>query len=515
MKKITIVFFYFISLSTFSQIQVGLDIDGNNEGDQLGWSTAITKDGSILAVGASGVTDRTGYVKVLKNINGTWVQQGSDIVGDNASDLFGHSIALSDDGTIVAIGGYGYDDGAGIVKIYKYSNNNWTQLGTTITGHVIVQGAVAGNPEVNFGYSVSLNSDGTILAVGALKSDSIIHNNPDIFNHGDVAIFNYENNDWVKTAQISGEAEEDNSGISVSLNSDGTIVAIGAANNDGNGNNSGHVRVYRKQNSSWIQTGNDSYTNGKDINGENAYDLSGFSVSLSKNGSYVAIGAPANDGNDGNIIDSGHVRVYGNLGDLSDNSYNTSPWESFWTDEDGQSTLDQFGYSVSLSESGKYLAVGAIDNGANGSKSGQVRLYKLQTRRYDMGEPINGEASGDQAGFSVSISGDGTKVAVGAPFNDGNGSNSGHVRVYDLSEVLSTETNSISNFNIYPNPATQQITLDLENSILKEVSIYNNLGQKVKRSKSKTINTSQLTSGIYFVTVETEQGKSTKKLIIN
>ena len=45
-------------------------------------------------------------------------------------------------------------------------------------------------------------------------------------------------------SDINGEAY-DYSGWSVSLSSDGTIVAIGASGNDGNGSNSGHVRVYQ------------------------------------------------------------------------------------------------------------------------------------------------------------------------------------------------------------------------------------------------------------------------------
>ena len=78
------------------------------------------------------------------------------------------------------------------------------------------------------------------------------------------------------------------------------IVAIGAHDNDGNGSNSGHVRVYRVFGSSWSQLG-------ADIDGEAAGDYSGYSVSLSSDGTIVAIGAPDNDGNGSN---SGHVRVY-------------------------------------------------------------------------------------------------------------------------------------------------------------------------------------------------------------
>ena len=50
--------------------------------------------------------------------------------------------------------------------------------------------------------------------------------------------------DWVQLgSDIDGEAAGDNSGRSVALSSDGTIVAVGADKNDGNGNKSGHVRV--------------------------------------------------------------------------------------------------------------------------------------------------------------------------------------------------------------------------------------------------------------------------------
>ena len=41
-----------------------------------------------------------------------------------------------------------------------------------------------------------------------------------------------------------------------------------------------------------------------------------------------------------------------------------------------------------------------------------------------------GAAAGDELGSSVSLSGDGRTLVVGAPYNDDNGSNKGHVRVY-------------------------------------------------------------------------------------
>ena len=83
---------------------------------------------------------------------------------------------------------------------------------------------------------------------------------------------------------MTGEAAGDISGFSVSLSGDGSVVAIGARGNDGNGDLSGHVRVYAWDGTAWTQRG-------LDIDGEAAGDISGGSVSLSSDGSVVAIGA--------------------------------------------------------------------------------------------------------------------------------------------------------------------------------------------------------------------------------
>ena len=82
------------------------------------------------------------------------------------------------------------------------------------------------------------------------------------------------------------------------------------------------------------------------------------------------------------------------------------------------------------------MAIGAIENDGNGSNSGHVRIYEYSNGKWDqLGEDIAGEATGDQSGYSVSLSADGGRVAIGAIENDGNGSNSGHVRIYELIET--------------------------------------------------------------------------------
>jgi len=86
---------------------------------------------------------------------------------------------------------------------------------------------------------------------------------------------------------IDGEAAGDLSGYSVSMSADGTRIAIGACSNDGNGVDSGHVRIYDWNGSEWVQLG-------QDINGFAANDQSGFSVAMTSNGTRVVIGSYIN-----------------------------------------------------------------------------------------------------------------------------------------------------------------------------------------------------------------------------
>ena len=76
-------------------------------------------------------------------------------------------------------------------------------------------------------------------------------------------------------SDIDGEGEFDYFGFSVSMNSAGDRVAIGANENDGTASDAGHVRVYEYSNSSWTQVGSD-------IDGEAAGDYSGISVSMNR-----------------------------------------------------------------------------------------------------------------------------------------------------------------------------------------------------------------------------------------
>ena len=106
-------------------------------------------------------------------------------------------------------------------------------------------------------------------------------------------------------------------------------------------------------------------------------------------------------------------------------------------------------------------------------------------------------------------------MVVGTTANDSNGIDSGQARVYDLSGLLSVDTPNLSSFKIYPNPTLNEFTIQLGNSqSIKKVNIYSSLGQFIQTSNKQIINTSMLSSGLYFVEVVTTQGKAIKKLII-
>jgi hypothetical protein len=321
------------------------------------------------------------------------------------------SVSLSDDGNVLAIGaplndGNGADSGHVRVYAWDPTSAKYIQRGDDINGEAASDQS---------GMSVSLSDDGNVLAIGAPYNDGNGSNS----GHVRVYAWNTTSAKYIQRGDdINGEAASDNSGWSVSLSDDGNVLAIGADYNDGNGSNSGHVRVY-----AWNTTSAKWSQRGGDINGEAAYDQSGWSVSLSDDGNVLAIGAPSNAGNGAY---SGHVRVY---------AWNTTSAKYIQRGMalDGEAASDNSGWSVSLSDDGNVLAIGAPSNGGNGANSGHVRVYAWNTtsaKYIQRGDDINGEAADDYSGSSVSLSDDGNVLAIGADYNDGNGSNSGHVRVY-------------------------------------------------------------------------------------
>jgi hypothetical protein len=335
----------------------------------------------------------------------TQTQKGADIDGEAASDQSGWSVSMPDANT-VAIGAP-YNGGtasyAGHVRIYSWSGSAWTQKGADIDGEA------ADNQS---GWSVSM-PDANTVAIGA------IGNNGTASVAGHVKIYSWSGSAWTqKGADIDGEAAGDHSAGSVSM-PDANTVAIGAVYNDGSAINAGHVRIYSWSGSAWTQKGDD-------IDGEAAVsDQSGFSVSM-PDANTVAIGAIRNDGT---AADAGHVRIY---------SWSGAAWTQKGADIDGEAASDNSGHSVSMPDANT-VAIGAHRNSGKGIWAGHVRIYSWSGSAWTQkGTDIDGDAASDQSGFSVSMP-DANTVTIGARYNYGTASNTGHVRIYSWSGAAWTQ----------------------------------------------------------------------------
>ena len=90
-----------------------------------------------------------------------------------------------------------------------------------------------------FGSAVSINSNGDKIVVGAQNNDGTAS------NAGHVRVFAWNGSSWNKaSSDIDGESGSDQFGYSISMNSAGNVIAAGSYGNDGTASNAGHARVY-------------------------------------------------------------------------------------------------------------------------------------------------------------------------------------------------------------------------------------------------------------------------------
>ncbi len=109
MKKLNLLFLIFLFIGIIAVngqpwTQIGGDIDGEAATDHSGHSVSLSSDGSIVAIGAIGNNSEVGHVRVYQNNSGTWNQIGNDIDGEFPGDKFGWSVKLSSDGLTLAVG---------------------------------------------------------------------------------------------------------------------------------------------------------------------------------------------------------------------------------------------------------------------------------------------------------------------------------------------------------------------------------------------------------------------------
>jgi hypothetical protein len=361
-------------------------------------SVAMSADGTRIALCAIAIDDNgsnSGHIRILDLVGTDWVQLGQNIEGA-LGDRFGNSVAMSANGNRVAIGAIAIDEnGSNSVHVrildWDATRSDWIQVGQAINGEAA---------DDLSGFAVAMSADGTRVAIGVRFNDG------SGYDSGHVRILDWDatKSDWIQVGQaINGEATDDLHGFAVAMSADGTRVAIGARFNDGNGPDSGHVRILDlqfdagEQEFKWVQVG-------QDIDGEAAGDQSGLAVAISENGNRVAIGAHRDDDNG---ISSGHVRIL----DLQLVDETEFKWVQVGKDIDGEAAGDQSGIAVAISAYGNRVAIGArLKNDGNGSDSGHVRILDWDATKSDwiqIRHDMEGEAAGDHSGISVAMSADG------------------------------------------------------------------------------------------------------------
>jgi hypothetical protein len=386
-----------------------------------------------------------------------------------AYDYFGDSVSLSSDGNTLAVGATGeksnakgiigadqnanaYVTGSGAVYVFIRSES-----GTTWTQEVYLKPTNTGNADA-FGYSVSLSSDGNTLAVGALQESSNatgINENQDndlTSAAGAVYVFSRLGTIWTQQAYVKANntGVDDQFGGSVSLSSDGNTLAVGAIGEDSNATGikatgidgaheednsklkAGAVYVFIRSGTTWTQQ---AYVKARNTDADDHF---GYSVSLSRDGNTLAVGAIGEDSNatgiDGADKDDNSAPKAGAVYVFIRSESGTTWTQQAYVKASNADANDEFGYSVSLSRDGNTLAVSALQESSNATginenqdnnsaqTAGAVYVFSRSGTIWTQQAYVKASNAEeyDQFGNSVSLSSDGNTLAVGAKYEDSN-----------------------------------------------------------------------------------------------
>ena len=350
----------------------------DTSGSQNGWSVSLSGDGNIVAIGSPNTNDSKTYpgsVQVYQydeNMD-DWQPYGNKIYNPSGtSEGAGYSVSLSNDGTIIAVSNYDTDtvNNNGSTQVYHYSpdTNVWNPMGAEFVN----------NEYYSFAQRVALSSDGTIVAIGLPNVPSTINttNNGEAAGLVQVyQLYTVTNTDGTVTYEWKqlGSNIIDASGStyysaefgsSISLSSDGLTIAIGAPGSDlsGTGDN-GLAQVYRYSNDNgWVKLGSNIVTVNSQ-SGYTTYEETGYSVSLSSDGNIVAVGSPGYTVYVDGSSYQGIVQVY-------QYSSDTKTWTQISQNIGGIHELySGTGSAVSLSSNGTVVAF-------NSPYSNKVQVYQ-------------------------------------------------------------------------------------------------------------------------------------------
>jgi hypothetical protein len=390
---------------------------------RFGYSIALSQDGTILAVGAPWATldgkFTAGMVQVyqLSRSRG-WLPRGPAVVGRNAGDQFGSSVSLSSDGSVLAVGAptyTGVGNRSGNVRVFVYGpGNRYDLLGNEIPGLAATD---------HFGVAVALSQDGRRLAVGAPYHNNGIGGSRLVSGRLGVYELDTAASQWNVIASFRGSNHLDWFGWSVDIaNTDtsangagSSVVCAGAPRNLQYG---GYVMCYTDRGGTWQPLGNALRNNVEPVRYDDSW---GNALSLSQDGNRVAIGSPGKNGASG-VLNTGMVAVY----DYDVASNNWKLLGPALTLQNAPSNQDSFLFGSSLDLVGSVLAVGSPG-------LGQVDLYEYQAGQWQRhsqswkSSDNNNGATNSDYGYAVELTPTYT-LAVASAATDG--SQPGRVNVY-------------------------------------------------------------------------------------
>jgi trimeric autotransporter adhesin len=378
------------------------------DGDYFGFSVATSSDGTRVIVGAFntqiGASQAQGEAYVYSGTN--YGTEKKLAASDGAAfDYFGQSVAMSADGTKVIVGASGKYGMNPHGAAYIYSGTNY---GTE--KKVLASDGAFGD---SFGRTVAMSSDGTRVIVGAFNTQIGASQ-----AQGEAYVYSGTNYGTEKKLAASDGAERDEFGYAVAISGDGTRVIVGAIAAAVGGNpEQGAVYVYSGAN----------YATEKRLSDSDGLigDSFGTSVAMSSDGTRVIVGA--NLKIVGMNDSQGAAYVYSGVNYATEKKLLAS---------DGAAN-DYFGSSVAMSGDGTKVIVGAFlkQVGAN-TQQGEGYVYSGANYATEQRLTASDGAANDNFGFSVTMSGDGTRVAVGAPYKQiGANASQGSAYVYAASSL--------------------------------------------------------------------------------
>ncbi len=469
-----------------------VEISGKKQVDSFGLKRIKAGNGVILLDPKNVVTGRWGSAFAqVKKISDKSIGGSKPSLSEN--DYFGSSVSLSDNGAVLAVGARGADSKKGAVYLFTISGSgdNW---GDSITQKKkIDQVTVSLDGDDFFGVSVSLSADGTKLAVGAYGDD--VDGADSDKDKGAVYLFNITNSGATvkQTQRIRGNVggltlnRGDKFGGSVSLSDNAKRLAVGA---DNDGNNKGAVYLFTIDGSgdNWgdVDSSDGSgkvtqvkkITNGVGLGNSDLVtgDWFGSSVSLSADGTRLAVGAYGDDGPDNTTGASGAVYLFTITGNGNSWGNTVTKVKTIRKDtplaDGGRVAIAanaSFGGGVSLSDDGAKLAVGASGYFVNSKYLGAVYLFTVDWNSQAITQTkiitdsgIISLSSSDSFGKSVSLSDDGTKLAVGATGDDDGVSDGGAVYLINVSRDTDTWATTLNGGTSLKIVAGNDITIDSE-----------------------------------------------------